>query len=104
MQNMTTFVYKSDGRYLGFINGDILYSRDGQYLGWLEGEFAWSSNGQFRGILWKEEGHSYIVFKKFSVSPVPRMPRSYPTQISVLLDPPKNIPPISLLVGFEDGF
>jgi len=34
---MTTYIFKSNGIYLGFLHMGNVFSRDGVYLGWVEG-------------------------------------------------------------------
>ncbi len=97
------FIFKSSGIYLGFISNGFIFSRDGIYLGWLDGEFAWDTDGKFRGIIMKQNGNRYIVMNKFAVPPVPRSPRPEPAK-PVLPNPPANIPPIPLSVGYKDAF
>lgn len=98
-----TYIFKSDGTYLGFIKGELIYSRDGFYLGWLEGVFAWGADGSFRGQLYKINNHNYIFANRFAMPPIPKSPKLAPST-SITPAPPANIVPISLPLGFENGF
>jgi hypothetical protein len=93
-------IYKSTGIYLGFISNGSLFSRDGVYLGWIEGQFVWDTAGKFRGQLWNEK---YIVINRFAVPPVPKPPRPVPPTPG-LPNPPPNIVPITLPIGWVDSF
>jgi|SRR3989344_7803852 len=97
------FVFKSNGIYLGFIKNDFIFSRDGAYLGWLEGQYAWDNLGRFRGVMMPQNGHNYILFNQFSMPPVPKTPKPAPAA-QVIPAPQQNIQPITLPVGFIDGF
>ena len=96
-------IYKSNGVYLGFISDGYIYSRDGDYLGWLDGNISWDISGKFRGILNVINGSNYILMDKFAILPLPRMPKT-PLMKPVIPNPPPNITPIQLPVGFIDGF
>ena len=93
-------IFRSTGIYIGFILNGMLFSRDGEYLGWIEDNFVWDSRGKFRGQIWNE---NYIIFNKFAVSPIPRIPRPYPPT-PVLPPPPANLPAIILPTGWIDAF
>lgn len=101
------FIFKSDGKYLGFIRDNSVYSRDGVYWGWLEtveaNKVVWDSEGKYRGILVEEKGNYYILTRKFEILPVSRTPKKAPN-VSVTPDPPRNIQPIPLPVDLEDAF
>jgi hypothetical protein len=98
-----TFVYKSNGFYLGYIRNGYLISRDGVYLGWIEGNYAWDSRGLFRGMLSDINNHKYILFDRFALPPVPRTPKNMPA-LGPIPTPPSNIAPITLPVQMVDGF
>ncbi|MEI6352904.1 MAG: 4-fold beta flower protein [Candidatus Nomurabacteria bacterium] len=102
-KNNYTFIFKSDGRYLGFVFENNLFSRDGEYLGWIEGNFAWDKNGNFRGITNEINGHIYIFINKFSIPPIKRIPK-LDNIIPVIPPPQQNILPIRLQIEFQDGF
>jgi len=106
---MAKFIFKSTGHYLGFItiDGNIL-SRDGIYLGWIEEEdgkhYAWDAEGQFRGTLKEiDENRCYILKNIYSISPVPRKPKSMPSTPAIPAPPP-NISPTPLPIGIRDAF
>lgn len=100
---MTKFIFKTDGRYLGFIYQDNLFSRDNQYLGWIENGFVWDSQGQFRGQVMEISGHSYILKNTLAVPPLPKIPKVPPSPPPIQL-PQANILPIVPLTGYKDGF
>jgi len=101
------FIFKSDGKNLGFIRDNYVFSRDGIYLGWVEkkeeNNLVWDVEGKYRGVLREDKGNYYILTKKFEISPISRIPKKVPN-ISLPPDPPKNIPPIVLPVDAEDAF
>ncbi len=101
--NKYTFIFKSNGYYLGFIFNDFLFSRDGVYLGWIEGNFVWDTAGKFRGSVTDITGQKYVLINRFTIPPVPRSPKPAP-QSPVLPNPPANIQPVSLPLGFIDSF
>lgn len=92
-------IFRSDGRYLGFIKDDFLYSRDGIYLGWIEGQIAWDKNGNFRGVLIDK----YILLDKYTIPPTTRTPKISPN-VMAPTNPPANIPPVNPPTGLIDGF
>ena len=100
---MSKIIFKSSGIYLGFIDNDFLFSRDGQYLGWLEGAHVWGADGQYRGNLNETNGNLYILRNMFVSMPIPRPPKISPNSPS-LPQPPANINPIQLPIGFVDAF
>lgn len=93
-------IFRSNGIYIGFISNGIFFSRDGEYLGWVEDGFVWDSKGKFRGQIWNEY---YIIFNKFAVSPIPRVPRITPS-VPALPPPPANISATALPPGWSDAF
>jgi hypothetical protein len=93
------YIFKSNGIYLGFVQGDYLFSRDGEYLGWIEGNLVWDKTGDYRGYL---EG-DYILRNLYSIKPVPRVPRVTPVS-QPLPVPPVNKVPMILSVGVTDAF
>jgi hypothetical protein len=93
-------IFKSNGIYIGFIFNGVLFSRDGEYWGWVEDNFVWDSRGNFKGQIWNQQ---YIIFNKFAVSPIPRMPRPAPPT-PVLPLPQANIPAVALPTGWVDAF
>lgn len=98
-------IFKSDGRYWGFIKDDFLYSRDGLYMGWLEGKFVWDRKGFFRGVLTPIIGMSdayYVLLNKFSIPTTQRTPKE--TGNVSPLDPLPSIKSIVLPTGVIDGF
>ena len=97
------FVYKSNGFYLGFINGTDLFSRDGIYMGWIDGTHVWDARGIYRGELVLIGGTRYILRNRFIMPPVSRNPRSIPAA-ALPPAPPANIRPISLPVESIDAF
>lgn len=98
------FIYKSTGQYLGFVQNNSLYSRDGEYLGRVEGNYVWDASGKFRGVMATINGHRYIWLNIFAFPPVARPPM--PPQPTVVPLTPTNtlIAPITLPVGYVDGF
>jgi|GEM_PF-2286163 len=101
-QRLIKNIFLSDGRHLGFIEGNFLYSRDGVYMGWLEGEIAWDKDGNFRGVLTSLQGNLYILNDKFAISPSPRTPKVNGNVVAP--NPPANIRAIMLPTGLVDGF
>lgn len=97
------FVFKTNGRYLGFLREDILYSRDGIALAWLEDSYIWDKRGDFRGYLDERNGKYYIFINRFMLKPAPRSPRNL-LDTDIIPDPPPNIQPISLSPEIVDGF
>ena len=102
INNKNSFVYRSNGYYLGFIKDGFLFDPNGIYLGWLEGKFVWDKRGFFRGVLTSIEDKNYILLEKFSILPTPRSPKT--ANNVAPLDPPPNIRPINLPVDIVDGF
>ncbi|MEW6407794.1 MAG: 4-fold beta flower protein [Patescibacteria group bacterium] len=98
-----TFIYKTNGIYLGFFHENNIFNRDGVYLGWLENEFAWGFDGQYRGQLTKINNNFYILRNIYSAPPIPKTPRSTPPTPSIP-NPPPNITPINPNIGFKDAF
>lgn len=102
---MDTFIFKSNGIYLGFIREDnYFFSRDGVYLGWIENGFAWDTNGQFRGKLMGINQHNYILKNMYAVPPIPKNPKTVQPLSPSISTPQSNIPPIDLPFGLTDGF
>lgn len=97
------YIFKSNGSYLGFINGANIFSRDGIYLGWTEDRYVWDASGKFRGVLNEINGYKYILLNTLQILPLPRLPKLSPLA-PLLPNPPANIPAISLPVGYIDGF
>lgn len=97
------YIFRSNGNYVGFISGDSLFSRDGVYLGWVDGNVVWGKDGQFRGSLTERGGNYYVLKHLYSMPPIPRVPRAVPVQ-PALPNPPANISPIILPIGFNDAF
>lgn len=98
------YVHRTTGTYLGFINDDRLFSRDGVYLAWLEGNIVWDgATGEFKGKLYEIDGHHYILRNKFTVNPIPKVPK-IPPLIPAVPPPVANIPSISIKIGYEDSF
>jgi hypothetical protein len=93
-------IYKMSGTYLGFITNGAIFSRDGEYLGWIEGQHAWDAAGRYRGQIWQDK---YIIFNRFAVQPLPKVPRPVPNR-PPLPNPPPNIPAIAPPTGWIDGF
>lgn len=98
------FIYKSTGQYLGFIQNNYFYSRDGFYLGWVEGNYVWDATGKFSGIVIEVNGHNYIWINRFALLPVPRPAKPLPTPVIPPTPPSAFVTPISLPVGYADGF
>jgi hypothetical protein len=99
-----TYVYKTNGFYLGFISGGNLFSRDGVYLGWVEENFVWDAQGQFRGELSVLGDNYYILKNMFAVPPIPKIPKPS-SSVPILPNPPANIAPVIIpQVGVQDGF
>ena len=100
----TTYIHTTHGNYLGFISGDSVFSRDGEYLGWIEGgAIIWDKDGNYRGNLHKIDGNNYILRPVFSINPIPRIPRIPPIP-PIPPIPAKNLVPIVVPLGFQDGF
>ncbi|MCX6792292.1 MAG: hypothetical protein NT149_04620 [Candidatus Gottesmanbacteria bacterium] len=100
---MNRYFYRSNGIYVGFINGNYIFSRDGQYLGWIEGDFVWGIDGQFRGKLYLIGEHYYILKYIYNIPPIPKAPIGVPST-PALPAPTSNIASISLKLGFVDAF
>lgn len=100
---MTTYIFKSNGNYIGFISDSNIFSRDGVYLGWVENGLVWDSRGNFKGQIFDFNNNHYILKNSFSISPIPRIPRVPPVS-SLPPIPPANILPISIPIGYEDSF
>lgn len=99
------FIHKSTGQYFGFIRNTRIYSRDGLYLGFLSGNFVWDSKGQFRGTLTPIGNNNYILKNIFSIPPYSQTTKEAANlQLMELPLPQPNISPISLRVGYTDGF
>lgn len=99
-----TNIYKSNGTYLGFIWNNFLFSRDGEYLGWLEGTAVWDKHGTYRGQLFEQGGNTFIIVNQLIIQPVPRNPKLLPPLRPALPNPPPNVSPINLPIGFVDAF
>lgn len=100
------FLYKSNGNYFGFIQGDTIFNRDGVPLGWLDGTFVWDTTGRFRGNLMKNKTMAqanYIWLNKFSILPLPKSPKPIQS-LPTLPPPPQNILAVTLPVGWIDAF
>lgn len=94
-------IFRTNGIYIGFIKNNYIFSRDGEYLGWVEeNNFCWDLKGRFKGQIYMDK---YIILNQFTVIPLPRMPKMPPIT-PALPNPPANIVPISLPVGFVDSF
>ena len=100
---MSNHIYKSNGTYLGFVHNGSIFSRDSAYLGWLEGNYVWDDKGRFRGTLKEIGGHNYVLLNQLQLQPIPRLPKLPPLPPFPPL-PQSNVGPISLPVGFIDGF
>lgn len=100
---MATYIFKSNGNYIGFISSNNIFSRDGVYLGWVENELVWDFRGNFKGQVFNFNNNSYILKNSFSISPIPRIPRVTPVSPPPPT-PPANILPISIPIGYEDSF
>jgi hypothetical protein len=101
---MNNLSFYSSGHYLGFSELGNLYSRDGQYLGWIEDDnTVWDKNGKYRGTITEIVGHRYILRSIFVLPPIPKPPKPAPNA-SVIPDPPPNVPPIKLDLGYQDAF
>lgn len=98
-----TFIFQTNGNYLGFIHESNIFNRDGMYLGWLEDKFAWGWDGQYRGQLTQIGDNFYILRNIYSALPVPRTPRSVPSAPSTP-NPLPNISPINPAIGLRDAF
>jgi hypothetical protein len=96
-------IFRSNGNYIGFIDGDNIFSRDGVYLGWLENNLVWDINGNFKGQKINLGGNNYILRNSFSINPMSRIPRISPIS-PIPPIPPINILPIMLPIGFIDAF
>ena len=103
---MTNYIFKSSGQYFGFVdkdNGNI-FSWDGQYLGWVDGNYVWDTAGQFRGEIKEIAGHFYILKNMYVLPPLPKSPKLNPLPIISAPTPQSVIPPITLDIGWVDGF
>lgn len=100
---MYTYIFKTNGNYLGFIYNNNIFSRDSVYLGWIENNLVWDTQGNFRGQVSKIANNHYILKNSFSINPIPRIPRIQPIP-PVPPVPPINIMPIILPIGFVDSF
>lgn len=100
---MPTYIFKSNGNYIGFISNNNIFSRDGVYLGWLDNGLAWDFNGNFKGQVIESSQHTYILKNSFSINPIPRLPKIRPITPMPPI-PPANIMPISLPIGYVDSF
>ncbi len=103
MTEQYTYIFRSNGFYLGFIVSGNLYSRDGIYLGWLEGNFVWDKSGRFKGILTKINENHYIVFNQFTMPPVVRPAKPNAPQVTPPT-PLANIASVTLPIQFSDAF
>jgi hypothetical protein len=101
---MTNYFFKSYGQYLGFIDGENIFSWNGLYLGWIENSYVWDTLGQFRGEVKKIDNHLYILKNVYALPPLPKMPKLNPLPVISTPAPQANIPPISLDIGWVDGF
>ncbi|MCP6726728.1 MAG: hypothetical protein KJI69_01650 [Patescibacteria group bacterium] len=98
------FIFKTNGNYLGFIEGGFVFSRDGVYLGWVDGNTVWDSEGNFRGVIANDKDmNKFIIRDRFALSPVSRTPKTAPENPSIP-DPPRNIVPVSFGVSMIDSF
>ena len=99
----TTFIFKTDGNYLGFIQSGFVFSRDGVYLGWVESKTVWDAEGNFRGAISEINSNKYILRDRFALPPVSRTPKTAPEN-PIIPDPPRNVAPISSGVSLVDAF
>ena len=98
------YLYRGNGLYLGFIKSGYIYSRDGIYLGWIENRLAWDSSGRFRGVLVEMNEINYIWINQFATPPVSRSPRPFPLPETPPTPPAFTVRPVTLPVGYSDGF
>jgi hypothetical protein len=101
---MITYIFKSSGQYSGFIDNGNIFSWNGQYLGWIESGYVWDVSGQFRGEAKEVSGHFYIFKNIYALPPLPKMPKLNPLPVISIPAPQSNIPPITLEIGWVDGF
>jgi len=100
-----SYIYRSNGFYLGFIRGGDLFSLYGVPLAWVEDDkYVWDYSGRFRGVLTEINGKRYIIVNRFSLLPSQRSPKTQPAQ-QVPPSPQANIAPISFpTIGDSDAF
>lgn len=98
------YFFRSSGQYLGFIIDTTIFSWNGQYLGWIEDEYVWDKQGQFTGELKEIDNHFYILKNSYALPPIPKAPRLNPLSVISVPAPQANIPPITLKIGWKDGF
>jgi len=97
------YIHLTNGNYLGFISNNSLFSRDGIYLGWIDGNTVWDKNGQYRGQISEINDVFYILKHKFSVNPIPRVPRAQPVAPTAPV-PISNRTPIIVPLPLMDGY
>jgi hypothetical protein len=97
------FIYKSKGNYLGFIDESNVFSRDGDFLGWVEGTHVWDKSGTYRGELEEIGGNKYILKNQYAVQPLPKSPKQV-SHSAKLPDPPANITPVEIPIGYVDAY
>lgn len=98
-------IYKSNGQYIGFIEGNNIFLWNGEYVGWVDSQrFAWSRTGGFLGQIMEKMNNNYIIRNIYTIPPISRNPViNYPTPKNIPVPSP-NIPSISLEIGQQDAF
>lgn len=98
-----TFIFKSNGNYIGFISNNNIFSRDGEYLGWVENSIVWGKDGRFKGELKQINNHYYVLRNSLTIPPMARVPKVSPVT-PVQPPSPANTLPVMVPIGFVDGF
>jgi hypothetical protein len=101
---MTGYIFRLSGQYFGFIDSGNVFSWNGRYLGWLESNYVWDASGQFRGELKTISGHLYVVKNMYVLPPLPKAPKQNPLPVTPIMPPQANVPPVTLELGWVDGF
>jgi hypothetical protein len=96
---LTHPVFRWNGVYWGFLEGDALYDRYGRQAGWLEGQDVFDMAGRFIGEL--RDGR-HVVRDRLREAPIHRAPR-LPVPHLTPPDPVPNRDPRDPLDDSTDG-
>lgn len=99
-----TYIYRSNGSYLGFITDNYLYDVQGSGLGWVEYPYVWDKGGQFRGNIANINGNNYIIRNSLQISPVPREPKIIPSPTTLSVPPQLQIMQTTFPLGVVDAY
>ena len=97
---MAKYVYRWDGEYWGFIEGEYLFDKNGNYKGFLEGVEVHKEDGSYVGTLTEEK---YILISTISHHRPLAALRPWPPKPTIPPEPPGESPRTSKPYGAEDA-